>query len=326
MLGLLGVLIVAAPTALAQGSFLEVMGFAADMAQRGNWREARYRWELAAKRYPDHRKILNNLAVASETLGDPQAARAYYEKALAAGRDEAIAANFHRSERFWRRADQDGNASTSSAPASGPKVRGKTVKVTVELPVPARLDVTAVRALLVVSFLVDENAMLDINRELVRYLRSEFRKNVDFEVLAIAPPPAVPEQTLEDLIGNAEFWKHLGREYGADLIVSGTANYDRRDASGFRDVDVVSPTTGQKLRRSQFIEQEQFTYRLEIIFMDGATGELRFRDRLQRSAVFNGTQNDPITAFYDLCDSIAPDILAIVRPRQQEDVRFIFRK
>ena len=69
--------------------------------------------------------------------------------------------------------------------------------------------------------------MLDTNRELVRYLRAEFRKGSDLEILPITPPPAVPEQSLEDLIANREFWLHLGREYGADLIVSGVMVYDR---------------------------------------------------------------------------------------------------
>ena len=166
---------------------------------------------------------------------------------------------------------------------------------------------------------------LDINHELVRFLRSEFRKRSGLDVLVVTPPPAVPEQTLADLIANREFWKHLGREYGADLIVSGLVGYTRRDSSGFRDLDVISPTTGQKVRRSQFVEQEQFSYELDIIFMDGASGTLRFQDRLQRAAVYRGAQNDPITAFYELSESIAADVLAIVKARTREDIRVIFK-
>jgi hypothetical protein len=74
------------------------------------------------------------------------------------------------------------------------------------------------------------------------------------------------------------------------------------------------------------VEQERFLYELDIIFMDGASGELLFRDRLQRSSMFRGTQNDPITAFFDLSESIAPDVLAIVEPRMREDIRFVFKK
>jgi len=196
----------------------------------------------------------------------------------------------------------------------------------VDLPVPARLDLASAHTLLVVSFLTNESTLLDVNRELVRFLRSEYRKHTALEVLDVTPPPAVPEQTLEDLIANREFWKYLGREYGADLIVSGVSTFERRDHSGFRDVDTVHPATGQKVRSSEFVEQEQFQYDMDVIFMDGATGELRFRDHITRAATFQGTQNDPITAFFDLSDSIAPDVLAIVKPRTRQGIRIIFRR
>jgi len=330
---------VGVPSVSAKDSYLEIMKFAADMARRGNWREAKYRWELVAKKEPDNPRILNNLGVALEALGDADAARASYEKALSLTKGETVIdANHRRAVRFWRKVDETGDGSAPAYDQRGfvrqvpgdssnkRKKKGKSFKVAVKLPVPARLDLDGRQELLVASFLTRESDLLDINRELVRFIRSEFRKHTELEILPVVPPPAVPEQTIEDLIANAEFWKHLGREYDADVIVSGVMRYDRKDASAFRDVDIVSPTTGQKVRQSRFVEQERFMYELDIIFMDGATGDLLFRDRLQRSVLFRGTQNDPITAFYELSDTIAPDVLAIVRPRTREDIRFVYKK
>ncbi len=321
----------------AQDAYIPTMKFAAEMAKQGNWREAKYRWELVAKKEPDNPKILNNLAVAHEALGDPEAARATYEKALSIAKGHTIIeANLSRAAQFWSKVEQtgDGDAPTYDSRGYVPgdpeqianKKKGKSFKVTVKLPVPPRLDLGDRDSLLVASFLTQESDLLDINRELVRFVRSEFRKHTELEILPVVPPPAVPEQTIEDLVANSEFWKHLGREYGADVLVSGVMLYDRRDASGFRDVDIVSPTTGQKIRQSRFVEQERFNYELDIIFMDGTTGELLFRDRLQRSVLFRGSQNDPITAFFELSDTIAPDVLAIVRPRTREDIRFVYKK
>ncbi len=331
-------LLLGVPIVSAQDSYLEIMRFAADMAKQGNWREAKFRWELVARKEPDNPRILNNLGVALEALGDPGAARASYERALSLTKGvTVIDANRSRAARFWQEVDEtgDGNAPTYDTHGFVPgdpedlsrkNKKGKSFKVTVKLPVPARLQLDGRQDLLVASFLTRESDLLDINRELVRFIRSEFRKHTELEVLPVVPPPAVPEQTIEHLIANAEFWKHLGREYDADVIVSGVMRYDRKDASGFRDVDIISPTTGQKVRQSRFVEQERFLYELEIIFMDGTTGELLFRDRLERSVLFRGTQNDPITAFYELSDTIAPDVLAIVRPRTREDVRFVYKK
>jgi len=314
----------------------KLMEFAAEMARHGNWREARYRWEAAARDAPDNPRIHNNLAVVHEVLGELGPAGEAYERALSLSPwDKSIVDNHRRFQRFRRQvADPD------EAEAEGPEVvyeaapssdkksknKGKPFKASVLLPVPARMDVSGDHTLLVVSFLADENRFFDLNREMVRFLRGEFRKRSGLEQIGISPPPAIPEQRLEDLIANHEFWQHIGREYGADLIVSGRVQYDRRDSSGFRDVDYVSPSTGQKIRQSQFVEQEKFLYDVDIIFMDGGTGELRYRDRLSRTTVFQGSQNDPITAFFELSESLAPDVLAIVKARFREDVRYIFKR
>jgi hypothetical protein len=325
------------PTVRAQDTYLELMRFGADMAKRGNWREAKFRWERAAGLEPDNPKILNNLGVALEALGDAAAARASYERASALTRaNSVIETNRARAERFWSQVRQAGDGEVPTYDRHGlipgdpeevgKKKKGKSFKVSVALPVPARLDLEGRKTLLVASFRTDESHLLDINRELVRFIRSEYRKHTQLEILPVAPPPAVPEQTLANMIANHEFWKFLGGEYGADVIVSGVMKYDRRDSSGFKDVDVISPATGQKVRQSQFVEQERFSYELDIIFMDGKTGELLLQDRVQRSAVFRGTQNDPISAFYELSESIAPDVLAIIKPRTRQDVRFVFKK
>jgi hypothetical protein len=304
--------------------------FAAEMAKVGNWREAQFRWEGLARTDPDNPRILNNLAVAAEALGDPENAREYYARAVAAGHgDDRIAENKRRFDRFWRQVDADFDADPPGeavpvSPQGKPSRKGKAMKVSVSLPVPPRMDLETARTVLVASFLAPDSGLLDFDHELVRFLRSKLGKS-KLEVLRIVPAPAVPEQTLEDLIANSEFWKHLGREYDADLIVSGAVIYGRQDASGFVDVDRVSEVTGQKVRTTEFVEQEEFSYALDVIFMDGAAGTLRYRDRLQRSAVYRGTQNDPIEAFFQINESLSADLMAIVQPRQRLDPRIVFK-
>jgi Flp pilus assembly protein TadD len=58
------------------------VAFGIDVAQRGLWREAIYRWERAAQIDPTYAAALNNLAVAYEHEGMLDKARQAYEKAL----------------------------------------------------------------------------------------------------------------------------------------------------------------------------------------------------------------------------------------------------
>jgi Tfp pilus assembly protein PilF len=57
--------------------------FGLDVAQRGLWREAIYRWERAVEIDPTYAAAFNNLAVAYEHEGRLDEARRAYEKALA---------------------------------------------------------------------------------------------------------------------------------------------------------------------------------------------------------------------------------------------------
>jgi len=325
----LATLLFFAPCRGASTDVEDLLHFAAQMASKGNWREAKFRWEQAFKVQPQNGHIVNNLAVASEALGDPDTARDLYARAAAlASGDARIADNASRSARFWQEAHPGGDKEVEGSalpPAEKPKKGSDAVSVVVSLPLPARLDLSRMKSILVASFLVNESELVDVNREAVRFLRSEFRKHTALQVLDITPAPAVPEQTADDLVQNRAFWSHLGREFSADLLVSGVVQYTRRDASGFQDVDVVSPITGQKVRETQFVEQEQFQFQIDIFFFDGGTGELLFRDRYQRQALFHGTMNDPITAFYGLSDTIAEDVLSVVAPRRREEPRVIFK-
>jgi Flp pilus assembly protein TadD len=77
--------ILAATPSLAADARLDAKAqveFGIDVAQRGLWREAIYRWERAAQIDPTYAAAYNNLAVAYEHEGQLDKARQAYEKAL----------------------------------------------------------------------------------------------------------------------------------------------------------------------------------------------------------------------------------------------------
>ena len=313
------------------GGAKETMIFAADMAERGNWREASFRWKRLIEQGGPDAKLLNNMAVAAEATGDIEQAGEYYGQAFElAGGDPEIRENYRRYNRLrellaQRDSDDDSEFETP-IPSNANKIKGKSVRISVPIPIPPRLDLEGFETLLVASFLTEQSTLIDVDREIARFLRGEFRQRTRLEVLDVVPPPAIPEQQLEDLIKNQEFWKHLGREYDADLIVSGVVDYGREEVSGFEDVDVVNPNTGQKVRETRFVEQEEFSYVLDMLFMDGSTGSLLFRDRLRRAVRYRGLMNDPIHAFYELGESLSDDIVSVVATRMRVESRAIFKK
>ena len=58
------------------------VAFGIDVAQKGLWREAIYRWERATEIDPTYAAAHNNLAIAYEHEGEMDKARKAYEKAI----------------------------------------------------------------------------------------------------------------------------------------------------------------------------------------------------------------------------------------------------
>lgn len=72
-----------APGAPGPSNSGDEMRFGIDVAKRGLWQEARFRFEKAVLLDPESASALNNLAVSLEQQGEFDKAREAYQKALA---------------------------------------------------------------------------------------------------------------------------------------------------------------------------------------------------------------------------------------------------
>ena len=201
---------------------------------------------------------------------------------------------------------------------------GEVAKVTITTPMPAHLDMTGLRKILVTSVLVDKELPgVDLNKEIVGLLRKELRKKTDLDILGVEPPP-LPEQPLKDLLANSGFWRRLGETHGADLIVSGKASYESADRSGFVTQDEISPITGQRVRRTRYVEREWYMLGLSLFFLDGSTGRLLYEDQFTGENTLPGHGTDRLTVLYTLFEQFEDDVLGIVMPKPRTAQRFIF--
>lgn len=87
---LLGLVSVPAAWADQRDQAKEQVNFGIQVAQRGLWREAIYRWERATQLDPTYAPAFNNLAVAYEQDGQLDKARTAYEKAIALEPDNQL--------------------------------------------------------------------------------------------------------------------------------------------------------------------------------------------------------------------------------------------
>jgi tetratricopeptide (TPR) repeat protein len=108
------------------------LAFGVDMARRGLWSEALFRFHQAAQLEPQNPRVLNNLGVAYEATGEYEKALSYYQQALKIepGNKE-LKANYGRFVEFYQAykgkegKDKGTGESTPGAPAAVPGSPGQ---------------------------------------------------------------------------------------------------------------------------------------------------------------------------------------------------------
>jgi hypothetical protein len=206
---------------------------------------------------------------------------------------------------------------------AGPSSAG-TVEVKVTLPIPERIDMTGIDNVLVTRLvLMNDNPKVDLNREMVGLMKRELRKRTHLQVLDVEPPP-LPEQSLDELTADAPFWKEMGEKYGADLILTGSLGYEVSDRSGFVQEDFISPVSGQRIRRTRFVDREGFEMRLHLYFLKGRTGKLVYDDKFTEDTTLEGRGNDPLTALFAMFDHIESDVMGIIAHKDKTETRTLF--
>jgi hypothetical protein len=198
------------------------------------------------------------------------------------------------------------------------------VRVTISVPVPERIDMTGVRRVLVTRLVVDQEVpQFDLGKELVELIRRDLRQRARLDMIDVDPPP-LPEQPLPDLLANTGFWRRMAEQYGADLILTGQTFFKVADRSGYVQVDAISPLTGQRVRRTQFVEREAFILDLRLFFLRGTTGELLHEEHVNGEDTYTGQGTDRLAGLFDLYAQMAEDIRGIVAPRLRQVQRSLF--
>jgi len=200
---------------------------------------------------------------------------------------------------------------------------GGPVQVQIKLPSPQKIDTTGMSRLLVGGFRVNDNPAVDVDKEVNRVLRDLLRRNTRFEIIDTESLP-LPEQSIEEAIRNAAYWKRLGTRFNADIIVGGTVEFDSRDQSGFVQEDVTSELTGQRLRRSRWLERESFKMEMGLYFFRGSTGELIYEDHYTEEAAFDGKSSDDLSVLHQLLQRVSESVLGILTPRTKVETRYLF--
>lgn len=236
-------------------------------------------------------------------------------------------------------------------------------EIGVETPIQAKLDVASFQRVLVAGFLAGGSRGVDANTETTRLLRSQLRtksnlKVIDAEVLTLADeadkrkpkrenpaaqpaqPPATPDepkiktdrdlQDYEQILSDVDFWKKIGGEYQAPLIVTGSVLFTEVSKSGMvsKSQEYIDPTTGRQLVQEvrQLVDRKGFRLAPKWVFIDGRTGAQLFSEAFSEETYYPTTQNTPaLSSYFELMDKLLPGFLNTLSTQKIRGTRFLIK-
>jgi hypothetical protein len=204
-------------------------------------------------------------------------------------------------------------------------------EVTFKVPVRARLDLQGRDTVTLAPFLVvtdeGETAVqqrgIDVQQEFEDYLRRLLKRRTKLSYIESGPVD-YPSYDLQALASNEDFWRFLGERTGADLILSGSLDFDIQDRSGYRTEEYVSPFDGRTYFRQVLVEQTGFEYDIVMEIFDGATGEQLYSDNFKDFKQFEGESVDPLAGMFENLFALEDRITGIFSKKEVETSRTLF--
>lgn len=210
-------------------------------------------------------------------------------------------------------------------------VRAEQVEVRLALPVRARIDLLDRKTLTVTPFLVlsqegsdsIERRGVNVEKEFDRYLRRLIRRNTRLKILDSGPVD-YPTYDLQDLSEDREFWRYIGERTQADLIVSGSLDFDVQDRSGYRTEEYISPFDGRTYYRQVLVENTGYEFDIVMQVFDGRTGERLYADNFKDFRQFEAERADPLAGMFENLYALEDRIAGIFTQKWVEARRILF--
>lgn len=212
-------------------------------------------------------------------------------------------------------------------------VFGGVAQVRLRLPLKPRLPLRGNERIALAPFLIVTEAEkardkrlanVDLQGEFHRFLKRQVDKRTKLEVVETPPDLKLPTQNLTELGRSTEFWRSVGATTGAEIIVSGSLEFNVEDRSGYKTEEYVSPINGQTYYRQVYVEQTGFLFDIVFLVFDGRTGEKLLQDEFKDFHQTGNRVADELQGLFENLFSLENQILNLFVAREREADRYIF--
>ena len=209
------------------------------------------------------------------------------------------------------------------------------VHVKMKLPMRPRLPLKGNERVAIAPFLLVSEAekekdktdlsKVDVQAEFHRFLKKQLEARRKFGHRS-RPSVTLPTRSLVELSRATEFWRGVGTQTAADLIVSGSLEFRVEDQAGYKTEEYVSPIDGQTYYRQIYVEQSGFVFDIVFLVLDGRTGEKLLQDEFKDFRRPAASRVDELSGLFENLFSLENQILNIFVPRDRDAERYIFTR
>ena len=210
---------------------------------------------------------------------------------------------------------------------------GGVAQVKLKLPLKPRLPLRGNEKIALAPFILATEAEkardrrlqnVDLQAEFQRFLKKQIEKKTRLEVVELPTDLKLPTQNLSELGRSSEYWRALGAQTGAEIVVSGSLEFRVEDRSGYKTEEYVSPIDGRTYYRQVYVEQTGFLFDIVFIVFDGHSGEKILQDQFKDFRQTGARRADELQGLFENLFSLENQILNLFVARDREAERYIF--
>ena len=136
-------------------------------------------------------------------------------------------------------------------------------------------------------------------------------------------------ESFEQIFADVAYWKKLGEEYQAPLIITGTVYFAPINKSGivertgeFADAFGRRQVTTQRV----WMDRKGYTLVPKLVFIDGRTGTTLYSESVREEILYEASQNTPaLSAYFELMDRYLPSFLSALSSQKIRGTRILLK-
>jgi hypothetical protein len=117
-------------------------------------------------------------------------------------------------------------------------------------------------------------------KEFEIFLRKILRRDAQLHLIPKRDDLRPPINNLAALLQDADFWKAIREENGADYVVAASIDVKVLDRAGYTTEEYVSPQDGKTYFRQVMVEETGFSYDILLVVVEAETGKLLHREQI----------------------------------------------